>query len=119
MRYLGVLIMVLASGTVLQARSGDQPAVAFQTDIAPIFRTSCAPCHITAAMGKLKLDSEASVLKGGESGPALVAGHSADSLLVKRLLGTTDAPRMPMGGPPLSPDKVKTIRAWIDAGVFG
>src|SRR5579885_659868 len=118
MRYFAVLIAVLASGTVLQARSGDQPAVEFQKEIAPIFRSSCAPCHITAVMGKLKLDSEASVLKGGESGPVVVAGHSADSLLVKRLLGTTDAPRMPMGAPPLSPDKIKMIRAWIDAGAF-
>ena len=70
------------------------------------------------AMGKLRLNSEADILKGGASGPAIVAGKSADSLLVKRLLGSTDAPRMPMGGAPLSDVQIKLIRAWVDQGKF-
>lgn len=69
-------------------------------------------------MGKLRLDSEASILRGGASGPAVVAGHSNDSLLMKRILGLSDAPRMPMGGQPLSGEQVKLIREWIDAGQF-
>lgn len=69
-------------------------------------------------MGKLRLDSEAEVLRGGVSGPAISPGHSAGSLLVKRLLGLTDGPRMPMGGQPLSPAKIQLIRKWIDEGNF-
>src|SRR5437879_9344323 len=71
--------------------------IQFQRDIAPIFQQSCAQCHGSAAMGKLRLDSEAAVLRGGASGAAISPGHSADSLLVKRLLGQTGGPRMPMG----------------------
>jgi hypothetical protein len=37
---------------------------------------------------------------------------------VKRLLGVSDGPRMPMGGEPLSPAKVQLIRKWIDEGKF-
>src|SRR5437764_1880512 len=65
-------------------------ALQFQRDIAPIFQQSCGQCHINSAMGKLRLDSESAVLRGGVSGPAIAPGHSADSLLVKRLLGLTD-----------------------------
>ncbi len=69
-------------------------------------------------MGKLQLDSEAAILRGGQSGPAIAPGHSGDSLLIKRLLGATDAPRMPMNAPPLPAEKIAVIRTWIDNGSF-
>jgi cytochrome c553 len=90
----------------------------FQRDVAPILQQSCGQCHISASMGKLRLDSEASLLRGGVSGPAILPGHSAESLLVKRVLGLTDAPRMPMGAEPLSSAQVQLIRKWIDEGRF-
>jgi hypothetical protein len=37
-------------------------------------------------MGKLQLGSEAALVRGGSSGPAIVAGKSAESLLVKRII---------------------------------
>jgi mono/diheme cytochrome c family protein len=90
----------------------------FVRDVAPIFEQSCKPCHIDAAMGKLRLHSEADLLQGGASGPAIVPGHSQDSLLIKRLLGLTDGPRMPMGGQPLSAVQIQALRRWIDQGQF-
>jgi hypothetical protein len=66
----------------------------------------------------LRLDSEAAILKGGVSGSVIVPGHSDDSLLVKRLLGATGAPRMPMGADPLPTQKINLIREWIDHGSF-
>ncbi len=93
-------------------------SVEFQADIKPIFERSCGQCHIGAALGKLRLDSEAAVLRGGASGPAIAPGHSGESLLVKRLLGLTDAPRMPMGGQPLSTAQIGLIRQWIDTAKF-
>lgn len=110
-------VIVAAWAASAQASSA-KPPVSFDKDIAPIFRESCAPCHTTAEMGRLKLDSEAAVLRGGQSGPAIVAGHGADSLLVKRLLGVGDAPRMPMGRNPLSAAQIALIRSWIDRGSF-
>ena len=90
----------------------------FQRDIAPIFEKSCGTCHIHASMGKLRLDSEAAVLRGGATGPAVVPGDSKDSLLIKRVLGQTAGQRMPMGGQPLSAAQVALIQTWIDAGHF-
>jgi len=105
-----------SGGASIQFESGSA-GVQFQKDIAPIFQQSCAKCHGgDMAMGKLRLDSEAAILRGGVSGPAIVNGKSDDSLLVKRILGLTDSPRMPMGGDPLPPAKVQLIRRWIDQG---
>jgi hypothetical protein len=63
----------------------------------------------------LRLDRRASVLEGGDSGPALVPGQSGASLLLRRVLGTTGK-RMPMDGPPLAEADVALIRTWIDQG---
>ena len=114
------LLVFLAGGSLFAAQAGGpkQP-VDFNRDIAPIFEKSCAACHnANMAQAKLRLDSEAAILAGGVSGPAIVPGKSGDSLLVKRILGTTDAPRMPMGGAPLSAEQVQLIRRWIDEGKF-
>src|SRR5690242_4673248 len=68
-------------------------------DVETIFQQSCAKCHSeNMAGGQLRLDSEASILRGGVSGAAIVPGRSDASLLVKRILGLTDAPRMPLNG---------------------
>lgn len=91
-------------------------AADFRTDVYPILQRSCAGCHLGGnAMGKLQLESEADVLRGGASGPGLIEGNSKDSVLIKRILGSTDAPRMPMGGKPLPAEDVTKLRAWIDA----
>ncbi len=118
-RILACTTLICLSWTSALGRAQKPPAtIEFQRDIAPIFQQSCAQCHGSAAMGKLRLDSEAAILRGGVSGPAISPGHSADSLLVKRLSGQTDAPRMPMGAEPLSPAKIQLIRKWIDESSF-
>jgi hypothetical protein len=93
--------------------------VTYEKDIAPILAQSCSKCHGAGmAMSQLRLDSEAAILHGGKSGPAIVPGKSGDSLLMKRILGLTDGPRMPMGGDPLPEQEVQLLRAWIDHGDF-
>ena len=99
--------------------SAQTQIIDYRRDIAPVFRQNCVKCHSAeTAMGKLKLEWEAEILKGGVSGAAIVPGNSAGSLLVKRLLGATDAPRMPLGADPLPVEKVALIRAWIDQNDF-
>jgi hypothetical protein len=90
----------------------------FARAVKPVLEQACGACHIQNSAGKLKLDSEADILRGGVSGPAIVPGHSGDSLLIKRVLGLTDAPRMPLGGQPLAPEKVALIKRWIDTADF-
>jgi hypothetical protein len=115
-------LLIWLSLSVLSTPGGqaaDGKTLQFQTDILPIFQESCGKCHSeNVSMGKLRLDSEAAILQGGVSGPVVVPGKSGESLLVKRILGTIDAPRMPMGSDPLPAAKVQLIRSWIDNGDF-
>ena len=93
-------------------------SVDFDKDVLPVLRGACGQCHMgDASMGKLRLDSVAALLRGGASGPSVLPGKSGESVLIKRILGTTDAPRMPLGKPPLTRDQTALIGRWIDTGI--
>src|SRR5688572_6068354 len=57
----------------------------FEKRVRPILVARCYECHSgTAAKlkGGLRLDSLAAMLKGGDTGPAIVPGNAKESLLV-------------------------------------
>ena len=59
--------------------------VDFQTEVLPVLRRNCIACHNSAkAENHLVLETPQSILKGGESGPAVVPKQSGDSLLLRR-----------------------------------
>jgi hypothetical protein len=94
-----------------------RPAVDFERDVLPIIEASCIGCHSgTVAGGELRLDAREAMLAGGASGPAIVPGRGAESLLVQRVLGQGGKPRMPLGGKRLADGQIATLRAWIDQG---
>jgi hypothetical protein len=59
------------------------------------------------------------MLHGGNSGPALVAGKSAESLLIEAVTGGPNASAMPPEGPKLSPSQIVLLKRWIDEGAPG
>jgi uncharacterized protein with WD repeat len=88
----------------------------FAKDVAPILAANCAGCHAAnVAMGTLDLDTFAAIQKGGHSGPIIVPGKSAESLLYLRITGTVK-PAMPLSGKQLAVGEIEIIRQWIDAG---
>ena len=93
--------------------------VTFDKDIKAIFEKSCVKCHGPEKQkGKLRLDSLAAVLKGGENAPNVVPMNSAKSTLVHAVARLVDDEAMPPEGKgdPLTKDQVGLIRAWIDQG---
>ena len=91
----------------------------FDKDIKPIFEKACFECHGDKKQkGKLRLDSLAATLKGGENGKAVVVGKSADSALVKAVARLVEDDAMPPEGKgkPLTAEQIGLIRAWIDQG---
>ena len=86
----------------------------FESQVRPIFKTHCFQCHGEDVKQEAKLDLRLArlIAKGGESGPAVVAGKHADSLLWKRVT----AGEMPPGEKKLSDKERRIIAAWIDAG---
>ena len=82
-----------------------------------ILAARCVECHgADAQESNLRLDSRAAMLKGGDFGPAAVAGKATTSELVRRITTTNPEQMMPPEGEQLSKDEVAAITAWIDAG---
>ena len=89
----------------------------FSQEIKPIFEASCIKCHGKGrAKGDFQIDSRETLFKGGESGPALVVGQSAKSLLVELVMGFDPDTVMPRKGTKLTREQVAVLRAWIDQG---
>jgi mono/diheme cytochrome c family protein len=81
-------------------------AVSFKSDVLPLFEARCKVCHGT--LGGLDLTSYAAVMKGGNSGPAIVAGQPEESLLVTKQRGTHPGK--------LADEELAMVAAWIKAG---
>ena len=92
----------------------EELGVSFKDDIQPILAERCAipACHVAGHFTGLDLSKYDSFKKGGNGGPAFVAGNGNGSLVVKRI----DGGGMPPGGPPLNADQVQLFVDWIDAG---
>jgi hypothetical protein len=89
--------------------------IAFSRDIKPILDASCLNCHGRGrAKGGFQLDTRETVLKGGDSGAAVVLGQSQDSLLIELVSGVNPENVMPRKGSKLTPEQVGLLRAWID-----
>jgi hypothetical protein len=96
--------------------AGQNPHVDYNRDVHPILATRCFICHSgDKRSGGLSLATYEDVLQGGRSGAAITPKDAKGSLLMLRVTGE-NAPRMPMGGTPLAPEEVATLRAWIDEG---
>ncbi len=84
-------------------------AVVYKEIIQPILEMRCVSCHnANKQKGDLRLDDVALMLKGGEGGPAFIAGKSMESDMIKRcLLPEDDDDRMPpKGKPALTADQI-------------
>ena len=67
-------------------------------DVKPLLSRRCYACHgALKQKAGLRLDTAARMRKGGDGGPAVVAGKSAESLLIEAVTGGEDW-RMPPAG---------------------
>lgn len=92
----------------------------FVRDIQPILRNHCYDCHAgTKEEGGLHLGVKAKAMLGGTSGAAIVAGQSAESLLIQLVSGGEAGRLMPPGGNArLTAQQVGLLRDWIDQGAL-
>jgi cytochrome c5 len=100
------------------AALGDDRPVDYLRDVKPILEHSCFACHgATKQESGLRLDTGTSIHKGGDSGPAVVAGDPVASLLIQAVTGSTGSRMPPEGeGTPLSDEQIQTLLKWINAG---
>ena len=89
----------------------------FETSIRPLLVDQCQKCHGPQKQkADLRLDSSASILKGGESGPAAIPGYPDKSLLIKAVRHVGDVPKMP-DGKKLSDREIADLARWVQMGL--
>ncbi len=106
------------TGAPAQPAPAQAPAaVDFARDVQPLLERHCYECHgAKKARGRLRLHGPDQIAKGGQTGPAVVAGDVEHSLLMRRVLGLDDEDRMPLDADPLSDGELATLRGWIASG---
>ena len=114
---LAATCVLLAAGSAARAEKPSAEQLAFfESKIRPVLSARCYTCHSEAAKkskGGLTLDRRESMLKGGDTGPALVPGKPATSLLLKAV--KYEGLEMPPTGK-LPADEVAALAKWIDIG---
>lgn len=93
----------------------------FYRDVYPFLKGNCISCHNkTTTKADLNMETPELMIKGGDSGPSLIPGKSAESLVVQASLHANDMEMPPQnnksGAVNLTPEQIETLKLWIDQG---
>ncbi|HET6328984.1 MAG TPA: PSD1 and planctomycete cytochrome C domain-containing protein [Planctomycetaceae bacterium] len=91
-----ILAGLLAAQTVAGAKASDVDEAFFESNIRPVLLSKCLKCHGgEKTSGSLNVASRDSLLKGGESGTAVVPRYPEKSLLIEAIRYKSDNLKMP------------------------
>jgi hypothetical protein len=114
-----LLITAFAAASIAQAAESDQEGIAFfESRIRPALAKYCYECHSEEpgkSKGGLRVDTREALLKGGESGPAVVPRSLEKSLLFQAITSTDKDAQMPPKGK-LPDSVIADFRRWIEMG---
>ena len=91
----------------------------FENKIRPLLSENCYKCHSKDSekiKGGLLLDSRDGVLKGGNTGPALVPGRPEKSLIIQAVHYKDKDLQMPPNDRKLSDAQIADLEAWVKMG---
>ncbi|MEQ9410742.1 MAG: PSD1 and planctomycete cytochrome C domain-containing protein [Fuerstiella sp.] len=91
----------------------------FEKKVRPLLVQRCVKCHSgTRTSGGLALDSRSGWQRGGESGPAIIPGDPAASLLIQAI--NYESLQMPpeSAGGKLGRDEIAVLKKWVQQGAF-
>ena len=113
-----LLILFPASGypVVTAAETSPAGAVMFETHVRPILKTNCFHCHGEGdkLQSGLDLRLRRLIVKGGETGPAIVPGKPAESTLLEYLReGEMPPPEVEKR---LTAKEIAMVERWISEG---
>ena len=99
--------------TAEEAPTKKPGSLVFEKDIFPILKAKCSQCHFgEKPKGGLNLERRATIIRGGQNGPAIRISAAETSLLFEVL----SSDRMPLQGPKLTQEEKGLIRTWINEG---
>ena len=99
------------------AMTEDESIKFYRDKVKPILKESCFECHANDPedlQGSLALTSRTSILRGGDSGPAVDSNSPTESLLLKVI--NYEIYEMPPSGK-LSEEKIKVLSHWVKLGM--
>ena len=89
----------------------------FEKSVRPLFERKCFECHSSKAdelKGGLKLETMEQVIKGGETGLAVIAGDVENSFLLRAIRYQEDDFQMPPSGR-LPDEDIALVEKWVQA----
>ena len=110
-----ILILLITAGIGRHAGGATPEQLRFfETSVRPLLATRCYKCHGSEKQkGGLRLDSLSHLLRGGESGAAVVPGKPAESLLVEAV--RYESLEMPPNNR-LAEEEVTALSRWVAMG---
>ena len=93
--------------------------VDYPRDVKPLLAKRCLVCHSPLRQKSgFRMDTAALLIQGGDMGPAVVPGKSAESRLIQAVTGTEGISHMPPegNGERLTAEEIDLLRRWIDEG---
>jgi hypothetical protein len=123
-----VACMVVFTIAMASAQGEKKGNVSFKSDVFPIIKAKCLPCHAEDNFNpsELSMDSYDLLTKGGKHGAPFKVGKSGESLIIQKL--SEEPPfgdRMPLNSKRkiqegravwLTADEAKAVATWIDQG---
>ncbi len=108
-------------GTARAQELTKEQAEFFESKVRPVLADTCYRCHSADAgksKGGLTVDSRDALLKGGDTGPAVVPADPAKSLLIKAITYADPDLQMPPSstGGKLSDEQIANLTEWVKMG---
>ncbi|MEO6742119.1 MAG: DUF1549 domain-containing protein [Chthoniobacteraceae bacterium] len=115
MRFLPFVILLIP---VISAAAESQGEAFFREKVQPVLSQRCYKCHSHGEKmkGNLLVDSREALLTGGDTGPAIVPGDPAKSLIIEAIGYKNEDMQMPPKGEKLSDAQIATLTEWVKLG---
>ena len=120
--FLTIPLLAAENVPIEIARLERTSRVSFHREVLPLLQANCLPCHNqTRAKGELNLETPAGMLKGGDSGPALVPRKPGESRMLQAAAHRVEDLVMPPGGNKVNardftPHELGMLALWIEQG---
>ena len=119
-------LAILATSPVVSAADNPQPNKGkleaaqedfFEAKVRPVFADNCLECHgAEKQKGGLRLDVRAAMLKGGDTGPAVVPGKPEVSPLIEAIRYEGEVQMPPKKK--LKAEEIAALTDWVKRGAF-
>ena len=111
-----LIALTMLAACAAFARGADPAEQHFIDKVKPLLDSRCISCHgAEKQKGGLRMDSRAALIKGGDTGPALVPGKPSESLLVQAVNHTKKDLEMPPKEK-LTLNDIAVVERWIRDG---